>query len=222
MDKVDSIIANTSAKMKDTLMKGPVGVWISSRRNKCFYMLNKILSISVAVFFALVTLGFKRTSLVYEKQSDLIPGNADMEKESFHIRTIYWFMFIYFSLAAMDEMIELFSVIMQLEKGALGLFFELNYMIGMYLTGHIVWFVNTYTVIPTYDEKLMLKKSSQTHYSHMYNWIYFQYIYMFFSIFMMMLITCMYKKMNNQAKAMLPSHDHHDENESETKGDAIN
>jgi hypothetical protein len=31
--------------------------------------------------------------------------------EAYHILTIYWFLFIYFSLAAMDELIEAFSVI---------------------------------------------------------------------------------------------------------------
>ena len=41
----------------------------------------------------------------------------------------------------MDEMIELFSVLNQLEKGALGLFFELNYLIGVFLTGYITWFI---------------------------------------------------------------------------------
>ena len=53
-------------------------------------------------------------------------------------------MFIYFSLAAMDEMIELFSVINQLEKGALGLFFEMNYFIGVYLAFYIAWFVGKF------------------------------------------------------------------------------
>ena len=49
-------------------------------------------------------------------------------------------MFIYYSLHAMDEMIELFSVMMQLEKGALGLFFELNYLIGLFNAGHQIMF----------------------------------------------------------------------------------
>ena len=42
----------------------------------------------------------------------------------------------------MDEMIELFSVVNQMEKGALGLFFELNYLIGIFLTGYIGWFIS--------------------------------------------------------------------------------
>ena len=41
----------------------------------------------------------------------------------------------------MDEMIELFSTINQMEKGALGLFFEMNHIIGLSLTIYIGWFV---------------------------------------------------------------------------------
>jgi len=57
---------------------------------------------------------------------------------------IYWLLFIYLSLSAMDEMIELFSVINQLEKGALGLFFEMNYFVGVGLAGYIAWFIGKY------------------------------------------------------------------------------
>ena len=41
----------------------------------------------------------------------------------------------------LDEMIELFSVMNQLEKGALGLFFEMNYLVGVILSIYIVWFI---------------------------------------------------------------------------------
>ena len=41
----------------------------------------------------------------------------------------------------MDEMIELFSTINQMEKGALGLFFEMNHIIGLSLTIYIGWFI---------------------------------------------------------------------------------
>lgn len=40
----------------------------------------------------------------------------------------------------MDEMIELFSVAMQLEKGALGLFFELNYLVGLFTMGACMFY----------------------------------------------------------------------------------
>ena len=55
-------------------------------------------------------------------------------------------MFIYYSLHGMDEMIELFSVMNQLEKGALGLFFELNYLIGVFNAVHCIYFSLNWTL----------------------------------------------------------------------------
>jgi len=45
----------------------------------------------------------------------------------------------------MDELIELFSVMNQLEKGALGLFFEMNYFIGVFLSVYITWFTTKFS-----------------------------------------------------------------------------
>jgi hypothetical protein len=141
--KAMSNLLQTSAANKLNLLKGYEGVWIQARRNNYFYLLNKLLSISVALFFAAVTLSVKKTTLIYQKQINEESTNDD---SAFHIRTIYWFMFIYYSLHAMDEMIELFSVINQLEKGALGLFFELNYLIGLFNAGHCSFFHFSHTL----------------------------------------------------------------------------
>ena len=124
-------------------------MWIEARRNDKFYILNKILSISFACFFATITLFFKKTTIEYQSQID---QNDPTDQSAFHIRLIYWFMFIYYSLQAMDEMIELFSVINQLEKGALGLFFELNYLIGVFNAGHCFYFA-MYFDVKEYDIK---------------------------------------------------------------------
>jgi hypothetical protein len=144
------------------LLKGYEGVWIKSRRNTCCYLTNKILSITIGVAFAVITICFKKTTQVYMlqeinvnalgKEKWIAAGHPSKsfvpDSEAYHILTIYWFLFIYFSLAAMDELIEAFSVINQMEKGALGLFFELNYLIGLFLTVYITWFVNTFTAVP--------------------------------------------------------------------------
>jgi len=45
----------------------------------------------------------------------------------------------------LDEMIELFSVMNQLEKGALGLFFEMNYLVGVILSIYITWFIFSFS-----------------------------------------------------------------------------
>ena len=130
-------------------MKGWEGLWVKSRKNNVYFTMNKVVSILIAFAFAAVTLSFKQTTLAFSRQLETIGDDASA---AMHIRTIYWFLFIYYSLAGMDEMIQLFSVLMQLEKGALGLFFELNYLIGAFLTGYITWFVNVYSDPPTYVE----------------------------------------------------------------------
>jgi hypothetical protein len=130
----------------------------------------------------------------------------------------------------MDELIELFSVINELEKGALGLFFELNYLIGAFLAAYTTWFVYKFEK-PLYIVTMMkdgitpaaIQKSNQSHFDHMYNWIWIQYCYLFFSVFMVLVVTCLYKKMNNQGLKMKPAHHHdHEEVAPTQKGTAIN
>merc|ERR1712166_702713 len=159
---VDKKLGDSSAANKMKLLKGYEGFWIKLRRNTCWYLSNKILSISIGVAFAVITIMFKKTTQVYmvqelkhnqlrkenwiqtSKNGDQTDKNFKPDYEAYHILTIYWFLFIYFSLAAMDELIEAFSVINQMEKGALGLFFELNYIIGLFLTVYITWFVHAF------------------------------------------------------------------------------
>jgi hypothetical protein len=57
------------------------------------------------------------------------------------MQNIYWLMFIFLCMQGMDEIIELFSQIMQMEKGALGLFFEMNHIVGIGLSIYIGWFI---------------------------------------------------------------------------------
>jgi hypothetical protein len=112
-------------------------------------VVNKVLSTCIAFSLAFVTLSFKRTTYIfYNQELDKSNGNiSDSSFESnadlnaaYHIMLIYWMLFIYLSLSGMDELIEMFSVMNQLEKGALGLFFELNYFIGVGLSIYILWF----------------------------------------------------------------------------------
>jgi hypothetical protein len=139
-----SKIFDISAANKLNLLKGYEGVWIECRRNNTKYILNKLVSICISLSFAFITLMLKRTTIEYQVQMDATKAAGDLDDSSaFHIRLIFWFMFIYYSLHGMDEMIELFSVINQLEKGALGLFFELNYLIGVFNAGHCIYFANT-------------------------------------------------------------------------------
>lgn len=186
------------------LIKGYEGIWIQSRRNNLAYAINKLASIAIGIAFAWITITFKKTTQIYMFQEEASNAKLTADKQvhtAYHILTIYWFLFIYFSLAAMDEMIELFSVLNQMEKGALGLFFELNYLIGIFLTVYITWFVNTFSrdsVVNAVSSKSDL--SSQ--YEHMYNWLYFHFIYLFISIILIFIINCIYVNMNKKARSI--------------------
>lgn len=133
----------SAAEKKMNLLNGYQVYWFKARRSNWYYFI-KCLSIAVSIAFAAITLSFKKTTQIFmiqELEDNAEPG-ATKSYAAYHILTIYWFLFIYFSLSGMDEMIEAFSVRLQMEKGALGLFFELNYLIGIFLTGYIFWFVN--------------------------------------------------------------------------------
>ena len=200
-DNANKLLQGTAAFQRINLLKGFDGVWISARRNNFYYIMNKIISMGIAFFFAFVTLDFKRTTQQYNKQMLALPED-EQTQEAFHFQTIYWFLFIYYSLAGMDEMIELFSVINELEKGALGLFFELNYLIGLFLTGYCTWFINKFDA-PVYtgdNEKMAL------YFTHMYNWVFFQVCFLAFSFLMIIIVASMYRKINRQVSKMKPAH----------------
>ena len=120
---------------------------------------------------------------------------------------IYWLLFIYLSLSGMDEIIELFSTINQLEKGALGLFFEMNYFVGVFLACYIAWFNITFDAPKAADEK------NKDDFNKMYNWLFFHYIYLFFSIVISFMVYCVYKTMDNKASTKTKPSSDDDKNE---------
>ena len=135
------------------MLQGYEGVWIQARRNNWYYVINKIVSTAIAFTLAGITLSFKKTTYIFYNQekhsvsSSLVEGESTLDS-AYHVMLIYWMLFIYLSLSGMDELIEMFSVMNQLEKGALGLFFELNYFIGVALSVYIAWFISRFPTPP--------------------------------------------------------------------------
>ena len=198
-DKGKDIINESSAAKKMQLLQGYEGMWIQSRRNNWAYAFNKLISITIGIVFAVITIQFKKTTQIFMISETTNNAKVAADQQIFtayHILTIYWFLFIYFSLAAMDEMIELFSVLNQMEKGALGLFFELNYLIGIFLTVYITWFVHTYDFATI---TLNAPKDMITSYKHMYNWLCFHYFYLYACILLILIINCIYVSMNKKS-----------------------
>ena len=123
---------------------------------------------------------------------------------AYHVMLIYWLLFIYLSLSAMDEMIELFSVINQLEKGALGLFFEMNYFVGVALAGYISWFIHKFEdAIVEHQNSTEMDDKTKTEFNNMFNWLYFQYLYLYFCTLVAFGVWFVYKNMNNKAEAKI-------------------
>jgi len=76
----------------------------------------------------------------------------------------------------------------------------------MFLAGYSTWFIYKF------QEPIALNEKDTVHFSHMYNWIYFQYCYLYFSMFMVFVIVFLYKRMDGKAIGMKPKvHHHHDD-----------
>lgn len=111
--------------------KGVETFWSTIRRNNRVYIPTKIFSVMVAAALAGYTLSFKQDVQAYAAQVGT--------KGTDHYTIIYWMLFIFYSFQALDELIELFSVMAQREKGALGLLFEMNYFLGFGLMIYIMY-----------------------------------------------------------------------------------
>ena len=109
----------------------------------------------MAASFAGVTLSYKEMCHDYQ----------DTFTDDYSYTIIYWFLFIFYSFQALDELIELFSVMTKREKGALGLLFEMNYIMGLALSVFLVVFVFTNTATPNFEP--------------LYNWLYYQMVIFF-------------------------------------------
>merc|ERR1719454_642895 len=193
--KADDKLQDTSAAAKSKLLRGYEGVWIKARRNNYCYVLNKLISMGMAFGFAVMTLIFKLKAMNFIKAQD-DPGATANKYAAAHMQNMYWLMFIYLCMQGMDELIELFSQINQMEKGALGLFFEMNHFVGIGLSIYIGWFV-AFMDKPVFgtDEKGLAHRKD---YRLMYNWIFFQYIWTIFCFLFSIMVYCMYKSINNR------------------------
>ena len=78
----------------------------------------------------------------------------------------------------------------------------MNYFIGFALTIYIAWFIRNFDE-PTYEGDITtaygIKKDKD--YKNMYNWLLFNYYYTFFTLFMVLVVSCIYRGMNVKAQA---------------------
>ena len=106
--KADDKLQDTNAAAKGKLLRGYEGLWIKLRRNNYIYILNKLISMAIAIGFAVLTLIFKLKAMNFIKAQD-DPAAKQNKDAAAHMQNIYWLMFIYLCMQGMDELIELFS-----------------------------------------------------------------------------------------------------------------
>ncbi len=105
-------------------LTGLDNLWVKSRRNNACFMTNKFLSVVLAGSLATYTASLKPMILEYSRE---YPDAKNIQSYNF----IYWLLFIYYSFCALDELIELYAVYFEREKGALGLLLEMNNFLGV-------------------------------------------------------------------------------------------
>ena len=76
----------------------------------------------------------------YDKAT-LPAGQVVVGKVDYNYTFLYWLLFLFYSFQALDELTELYTVLAEREKGAIGLLFEMNYFLGIGVTIYSIWVV---------------------------------------------------------------------------------
>ena len=150
-------------------------MWVKARRHNGWFLTNKIVSVFVASGLALYTASLKPDIIQYSKD---YPEADNINTYNF----IYWLLFIYYSFSALDELIELYAVYFEREKGALGLLLEMNNFLGI---GVIIY-------LTVFSYKAIADVPAE--YAHLQTWVSFQVIFNYVCIGLSFLIVgCMAK-----------------------------
>jgi hypothetical protein len=92
--KAEEKLKETTGAAKTNILRGYEGIWVGARRNNWCYMLNKIISMGIAGFFAVVTLYGKLMAMRFIKTIDEEKTEANIFAAS-HMQNMFWLMFIY-------------------------------------------------------------------------------------------------------------------------------
>lgn len=112
-------------------------VWI---RIKSHHKLNKIFSIVISLCMAYWTLGYKHLAYGYYRAT-LHAGEYPRQANLYNITL--WLTFIYFAFQALAELLELYSSVLGKDRGALGLLFEMNQLMGITVSCWVMFWVVT-------------------------------------------------------------------------------
>ena len=149
--------------------------WVASRQS-AWFLSNKICAVLIATGFSVVTASLKPELLSYKQQ---YPEAGNTNQYNF----IYWLLFIYYSFTALDQLIELYAVLAEREKGALGLLLEMNNFLGLSLIGYLTVFVN------------MDSSNVPDEYSSLKAWLNFQVIWLYVCLGLCLLMVLCFRSM---------------------------
>ena len=152
---------------------------MKARRNDALFLTNKFLSVALATTLAIYTASLKPVLLDYKRE---YPDAENLNKYNF----IYWLLFIYYSFSALDQLIELYAVFYNREKGALGLLLEMNNFLGIAVV--------IYLTVFNYSDSAALPDK----YSHLRNWVHFQVIYLYVVLGISVLMLLCFKVMQGR------------------------
>ena len=170
-----------SSGFEITSLTGLDKLWVKARRNNGWFLTNKIASVLLAAGLAIKTASIKKDIMAY--------GNAYPDAENLNsYNFIYWLLFIYYSFCALDELIELYAVYFEREKGALGLLLEMNNFMGI---GVII-----YLTIFNYKESALMPEPEK--YGHIKTWVNFQVIFMYIVLGLSVLMVLCMKSMQSK------------------------
>ena len=152
-----------------------------SRRNNAYFLTNKFCSVVLAAAMAGYTASMVPMLKDYAKENE---DASNINTYNF----VYWLLFIYYSFTALDELIELYAVYFEREKGALGLLLEMNNFLGIGVVIYLTVF--NYTDSAQVPEKFSKLKS----------FINFQVIFMYVCVGLSMLMVGCMAHMNGKVK----------------------
>ncbi len=147
-------------------------VWTTVRKNDRFYIVNKVVSFFIAAGLAAFTLSYKTDVWNYTY--------IESSPRDYNYSFLYWLLFLFYSFQALDEITELYTVMAEREKGAIGLLFEMNYFLGIGITVYVIYIVFYHKIAET------------TQYMNIYNFLYYQAIVFFVSLgAMLFVVSCL-------------------------------
>ena len=153
---------------------GTEKVWTTIRRDNRYYVTNKVFSFFLAASLAAYTLSFKGMVQKHAK-----------ENNQYDYTVAYWVLFIFYSFQALDELIELYSVLDGREKGALGLLFEMNYFLAVGLLSFILWMI-------------YYKSPPSAEYMPIYNFLYYQVCVVFAGLGLCIFVLAFFMAINSR------------------------